>query len=342
MNRNGFRRVAFVLVATVIVVFVSERMYWYFSRSLVEQLTIVAFYGPAIASVLWLVGRYRVSDLWGLALVVPVFAYLVEGAIVPVLYSGGPLVPVFPAMFTFWHGIVGVILVLFLFRRWLLEGRWKPLLAWSIVLGAYWGMWALTGIVEREELALEAGSVGPPDLLDPLGFAIYAAVFSAVLAIAHWMLGFVWMTEFLPTRTTRRIWLLIVAATVLGWTFVIPWAAPMFAVYVGLQLWALRRLPPNSEPTLLAKLDGRIKPSRLLPLAAIPLSAGLSHLLWSGLDLSFEAIEGWIFLFPSAAQALAGMAILIISHVRRHRLTRVARRSFDHPAVGPAPAVNGA
>lgn len=333
------RRLGWVAAASVICVFVSERVYWYFNPGPAEQIELVLFYGLATASVLWLLGRYRVSDGLGVVLVIPVFAYLVEGAIVPVLYSGGPLVPIFPALFVFWHGMLGVWLVLLQFRRWLLDGRWRPLLVSAVALGLYWGMWAQTAIVEAAEPEWADEFGNPPEIFSTAGFAVYAAACTVALAVAHWLLGFFWMPDFAPGRWARRAWFGVVALTVGGWTVVIPWAAPMFIVYVGLQLWALRRNPAGPGPTVLEALCGRVPVHRLWPLAAIPVAAWLSFWYWSSLALSPEVIEEWIFLFSSVLQVMAGLGVLVVSHWRRHQRSRAALLSDSASAVEPVSTV---
>lgn len=328
--RSGLRRLIFVLVSTVPIVFVSERLYWYWSRGLEDQLVTLVFYAAVFASVPWLVSRYRVDSLWRLLLVVPVHAYLVEGAIVPVLYSGGPLVPFFPAMFTFWHGVLGVVVVWYLFRRWLLAERWRPLLFTSATLGLYWGMWALTAQAEVDDADLAEGLGHSLVLLDARGFAVYAAACTAALAAAHWLLGRVWVATFEPSRMARWVWLAVVAGAIVIWTVAIPWAAPMFAAYAGLQVWALRRTPAPDGPSLLEQLDGPVRIRALWPLTAIPLTAAFSHRFWLDLGLDPDDIENWIFIGSSSLQALAGMVVLVWSH-RWARSVRRGERAVSSP-----------
>lgn len=341
MNLDSIRRLLFVLVATVPALFVSERVYWYFARSWDEQLVLLAFYAPAIASVLWLTSRYQVTDFWSFLLVVPVFAYLVEGAIVPVLYSGGPFVPFFPAMFTFWHGVLGITVVLMLFRRWLLAGRWQPLLATSTAVGSYWGLWALTAIVPDDDPSLAAGGGEPADVLSIEGFAVYSAACTVALIAAHYALNVVWMSEFTPGKRMRWLWMAAVGFAIGGWTVAVPWGAPMFAAYAGLQVWALRRLPRTDEPTLLQQLDGRFPFRRLWPLVSLPIAASVSHALWRQLDLSIETVENYIFISLSVVQACIGLGVLIASHARRIKRARPTATQPPPPVMPPPPTVHG-
>lgn len=329
MNLDGIRRLLFVLIATVPAVFVSERVYWHADRSLGAQMELLAFYAVAMVAVLWLISRHRVSNVWSLLLVVPVFAYIVEGVIVPVLYTGGPLVPFFPALFTFWHGTFGVVLVLVMFRRWLLAGRWKPLLGSSTLIGSYWGMWALTAAVPDDDPMTPGSGHEAMEILSAGSFAVYVTVCTAALMAAHFTLSSVWLTTFVPSTAARTVWFVAVGATIVGWTFVFPWAAPMFAAYAGLQLWALRRLPEHDEPTLLEQLAGRFPWHRLWPLVSIPATASISYAFWIQQGLSVEAIENHIFIVSSSLQAVVGLGILIASHAKAVRRNRRGPASPD-------------
>jgi hypothetical protein len=330
------RNLAFVAVATAISVFTSERAYWYFSHAPADQLMLMAFYGPAVASVPYLIDKYRAGGLLRFLLVIPVFAYLVEGAIVPVLYSGGPMVPFFPAMFTFWHGMLGIGLMLFMVRRWLLARRWKPLLATSIGFGAYWGMWAITAVVESQDPGHALADGSPPPLREPTNFALYAAGFSAAFIVAHWLLGFVWQRRFTPPKLAVRIWLVVVGLVIGAWTVAVPWAAPMFAAYAGLQIWALRRTPSAPGPTLLEQLHGRVRIRDLWPLLAIPIAATPSYAFWWGLDLSPSQIEDWIFILQAFLQAVVGAWALVWSHLRARRVRKAVAVPADVSPVAVA------
>ena len=111
--RRGLQHLAFVFVVSLIAAVGSERMFWFWSTGLDEHLFVSAFYSVATAVTLWAIDRYRVSTWWSLWLASPLFALVVEGVITPVTYSGGPFVPIFPAWFAFWHGVLafGVIVV---------------------------------------------------------------------------------------------------------------------------------------------------------------------------------------------------------------------------------------
>lgn len=338
---SGLRRLAFVMLSAAIVGVSSERMFWYWASDPLDHGIVAIVYAPAVAGVLWLISRYRVHDAWGVLLLAPVFGYLIEGVITPVVYSGGPFIPFFPVWFSFWHGVFGVVVLWYFFRKWLVAGeRWK-LLAVSAGLGAFWGMWAMTMHLPEnlEDPELIADSGGALQILGPVDFAVYAFAFSGIVAGAHYLLGRgLWMTKFEPSRVVRWMWMLGTGAAVVAWTVAIPWAGPMFAVYMGLQLWALRRQSrsPSGTPILEA-LAGRVSLGALVPIVAMPILASSVHALLWHLDPAESAVRGAFMYGTIGVQTIVG-GVLMVKSLRRaictepsgsptRRLTGLRRRS---------------
>ena len=317
--RNGLRRLAFVLVAAAIVGVSSERIFWYWADDPRDHVVVAAVYAPGVAGVLYLIDRYRLRDLRGLLLVAPVLGYLIEGVITPVMYTGGPFVPFFPAWFAFWHGVLGIVVLLVLFRRWLLQGAWRTLLAAATAMGVFWGTWATTMWLPEnlEDPELVADQGGPLQVLGPLDFTLYALAFGLILAAGHWLLGRgLWPTSFRPARATRWAWVALTVGVVVAWTVAIPWALPMFAGYTALQLWAMRRhAAGHDDASMLARLAGPIPARALWPLAALPLAAAVTYAAW------WQAVPSATFVRVVmygiiAAQALAGAAMMVAT-IRR-------------------------
>lgn len=324
---GGLRRLAVMMLSASIVAVTSERVFWFWAPDPRSHWVAAIAYSVGMGPVLWAIGRYRVGSPWSLLLVSPLLAYLIEGVVTPILYEGGPFVPFFPAWFSFWHGILGVIVVWYLMRRWLLERRWEPLLATSIALGIFWATWSTTlwlpEAVEDRAVDQVPGELAP--ILGPLDFAWYVLAFTVILAAGHWLLGYVWVERFEPRRVTRWLFVVAVGAMLVTWTVFVPWALPMFAAYVALQVWGLRRHRDAAVgPDLLHQLAGRVPLHRLWPLVGIPAAAAPTYaLLWEA-QPSHELIRGLVYYGTITVQTIIGFVLTAMALVRAFRSARRA------------------
>ena len=337
MLRSGAGQLVFLFAVAVVVVVGSERMYWFWQTSVTEHLAQAGFYLVPVAVTIAVVDRYRVDRTWPLLVATPIFGYVVEGALTPVLYEGGPLVPVFPAYFAFWHGIVAMAVGVFGVRAMLLRRAWRPLLAASVGLGALWGTWSTTlrlpESLEDAELLADNASL---DVLGPAAFARYAVTFGLVFAVGHWVLGRVWHSRLTRSRLVTAIVGGLVVVAVVAWTVAVPWAAPTFVAYVGLHLWVLRRHRRSTDATsLLARLDGPVPVTALWPLAALPAMASVSYALWWELAPS-EAVLRAVFLeLEIAVHLLIGGAVTLLALLKTSR--SATNRTRDQRLTPPRP-----
>jgi hypothetical protein len=319
---------AFIYLVAVITAVGSERMFWFWAPGLRTHLEVAAFYAIATATGIMLMRRHRVDSWWSLMVAVPVVAYVVEGVITPIMYSGGPFVPFFPAWFTMWHGIMSFAVLVFVIRRLLLTEAIAKLAMLALGLGVFWGVWSTTlWLPESYEDAELVAEYGTLQILGPGAFAGYAALFTAVLIVAHGAIGFVW-----PTAATapsgrlswgeRVVGALVLAGAAL-WTLVLPWALPMFGAYAGLQVFALRRHRAGAaagRPDLFAQLAGRIRIRSLLPLVLVAPSAALTYAgLWR-LDPSEMVLQVLMYSIIGV-QTIAGAIIMVRALLRIRRMS---------------------
>lgn len=342
--RAGLHRLLFVVLAAAIVGVSSERMFWYWATNPLDHLVVAMVYAPAIAGCLWFVDRYRVRGLCGLVLVAPLMGYFVEGVITPVVYSGGPI-PFFPVWFAVWHGVLGVGLMLFGIRWLLLARRTNALWGVAASLGAFWGLWSTTMWLPEnvEDPELIAGAGGPLEILGPLDFGVYAASFSAILAAAHWLIGWVWLSEFRPTRAMVWVWIAVTGAAVIGWSVVLPWAAPMFVGGVALQQWGLRRHAVGNDRSLLAELHGPVAPAALVPLVAMPLAATAVYAVAWELQPAEDLVRYGAMYGVIGVQTLVGAVMIVrsflaVRHVAPDRRVGHDRDHAVHAEARPVDA----
>lgn len=326
---NAVRMSVFVLVVSAVAVVSSERMFWFWAPSLSDYAIGVVFYAVPTAVVLAMIGRYRVSDWRSLLLVTPIFAYLVEGWITPVMYTGGPFIPFFPAWFGFWHGIMSFAILVVAFRRWIVAGAARPLLLASAGMGAFWGVWSSTlRLPENVNDSEMIDDLGELVVLDPTAFAGYAVTFTGVVMVLHWALGWLWPQRFQVGRQMTRIGFVLCLIGVVGWTVVIPWALTMFTAYAGLQIWGLRRHRHAIQgaeargtfvPDLIAQLHGRVTVRSVLPVLSMGPTAALVYAMISAVDPSIRTLQ--VIMYGSiTVQTLVGgwLTIRSLLACRRH------------------------
>lgn len=333
----ALRSLAFVYVAALIMAIGSERMFWFWSTGFIEHLEVAAYYSLATAAAVALMRRFHVTSWWSLMLVAPVVAFVVEGVITPIVYTGGPFVPVFPAWFTFWHGMFSLIGLVFVVRRLLLDEALLALAAVSIALGCFWGVWSSTLRLPENVNDPELQDVvdGPLRVLDPSQFARYAGVMTVVFIVSHAVLGFVW-----PRRSSSRSGTLdwrerctlgLMLAGAAMWTVVAPWALPMFVGYCWIQLKGLRWHRSSTAadaPSLLDQLQGRVRVRALLPIALMAPSAALAYAwLW---ELNPSVLTLQIVMYGTIVmQGVAGFAVSVKALLRARRLSASAPSSVS-------------
>ena len=185
------QRLLFVLLSSTVMVFFSEKTFWYVQGYAILEL--VLFYALPVAICMWIIELFQVQRFSGLVLIGGFFGFLVEGVLTPVVYEAGLLDPIMPAYFVGWHGMLSLVLGWYFIRKCLVERRWKRLLLTSSFFGIFWGLWSLPyrlpeSILEFQALA-EAGEHYIPGIWPVFDYALYTTIFTCMLAISHWLLG---------------------------------------------------------------------------------------------------------------------------------------------------------
>ncbi len=297
---------AFAYLTSIIVVMASERVYWYWGGITAGNIFEIALFYliPTLAG-LWALALIPAKRLHQVVLAGAVFAFVTEGVLTPIIYTDGPL-PVLAALFVGWHGLLAFAGFWYLTRRLLVERRRSTLAAAAAAVGGLWGLWAMVA-----SLADPPADVAGAAVMSPPEFALYAFVVGAVLAVAHWGIGFVWPKEsWRPGRFATAILVLgslaYMAVAVLP---SVPWAPLKLAALLGVTAWLARRSRagvPAGEPTVLTRLAGRVRLQDTVVLLTMPAAASVTYLLaWSvGLSDGVLSVGYWVFV---AAQVIAGV-----------------------------------
>ena len=290
------QRTIFVVLTTAVVVFFSEKTYWYPQGYAIGEL--ILYYAFPVFACLWAIERFRVRTLPALILAAALFAFLVEGVLTPVIYEAGLLDPLMPAYFIGWHGLLSVVFGWYLLRKWLVRGQWGWLLAGGTLFGLFWGLWSVTywlpeSIVEFEQLAAEGEPVITGMWSMP-EFGWHALTFTLMLIFAHWLLGRGgWQPTFQPGKAEK--WLVALALIFFFSVMVLPTmlsAIFKLAAMLGVVFFALRANRRQEEgESLLAELTGPVKFSHALILLVMPLAATGVYALSALVQSSEEIIR---------------------------------------------------
>jgi hypothetical protein len=330
--KNLLNRLLFVFLSTTIMVFFSEKAYWYTQGYALGEL--ILFYAFPVFAGLWAIERFRVDRLAPLVLISGLFAFLVEGVLTNVIYEAGLLDPIMPAYFIGWHGLLSVVFGWVLIRQWLVQGQWQRILFGATAFGLFWGAWSLTfwlpeNINDPDTIAhvLETGV--PAGQWPVSDFALYTFTFTVVLMLAHWLLGRgFWPREFKPGRIETGIFF---GALALYFAVNVLWANPLalfkMAALLGVILWGLRfSTRIQSSHNIYEKLAGRVTSTQLAGLLAMPVAATGVYALAAALPLSEAFIRTWLFEMLPPLQTLVGGVVFLWALAVTFRSARTQAR----------------
>ena len=314
-----WRTVAFVALSAFIMVIGSEKMYWYIQGigNGGDTAILVTFYMIPVLVGLWFVARGG-TTLAGMVLAGAAFGWIVEGVITPELYSDGPIGPFFPGYFAGWHGLLSLVTLWYLFRRWAVAGDRRTLGRVAAGLGVFWGWWSMTYWLpetikdpELIEMGFDVG-VWPADK-----FAVYALAVGSGLTLAHWLIGYVWPERWVPTRRWTAIsvgLILVVSIPVLA---SVPWGVLKLGALLGLVSWASRGRRPD-EATVFPSLTGRPPFANVAPMLIMPLAAAVTYAIALAIRPSDAVVSVLSFWIPTTTIAFGG-AVGVVWAVRRRR-----------------------
>ncbi|GJM41420.1 MAG: hypothetical protein DHS20C20_17020 [Ardenticatenaceae bacterium] len=300
------KRLFFVLLVTAVLVFFSEKMYWYPQGYVIAEL--ILFYGVVGYACLWTIDYFRVERLPQLILVAGLYAFLTEGVLTPVIFEGGLFNPLMASYFIGWHGMLSVLFGFYLLRKWLRYGQWQRLLLGSVLVGFLWGIWSITYWLP--ETFADFASSGQWTVVE---FGLHAFTFTLMLVAAHWLLGRGgWQPLFKPSLTER----ILLGLTLLFFfaTLSFP-AAPLgiislmlLVTAVCLPLYFHRRR--TAAGSLLKTLNGRIQARYLPILFVMPGLATAVYALATTLNPAEETLQAIVELLP-LAQAALGLGLFL-------------------------------
>jgi hypothetical protein len=258
-----------VLGTGYVLFFFSERLFWSLWRPGDDIGTygatwfVYAFLGYLLLATIRL---FRVRDLWALFLAGAVFGWLVEGVYAMTMFGDASLP--FPLTISWtglaWHAPISVVLGWYGLRRALQAGSIWPVLWLSLLVGAFWGFWALGWGLET-----------PPIVPDGGAFFIHAMLATLVLGASQQLIGWGDPANFRPSRPGLILTIGVVLAF-FGFVTLpaIPWSPLLIIPLLSLVFFALRRNRAQEKGSdALAQLAAPVPLLHLVGLACIPVAA---------------------------------------------------------------------
>jgi hypothetical protein len=308
-------RLIFVALSTAVMVFFSEKAFWYLAGYALPEL--IFFYAFPVYACFWAIDHFRVRRLPAVILIAALYAFLVEGVLTPVLFEAGLLDPIMPAYFVGWHGLLSLTFGWYVMRKWLIHGRRRRLLLASALFGVFWGIWSITYWLPESgaELAQAAAaeSMAGAAVWPISQFALYAFVFSGVLMVSHWLLGQGgWRSSFRMSKGEK--WVIGLSLILFFATLSAP-AAPLGFLKLGVLLGVLylplaRNRRREKGGSLFAALAGGVQLTHTWPLLATPLAATAVYAAASVSQLPEETIRLLLELIPPLQSVLGGVIFL--------------------------------
>jgi hypothetical protein len=266
------RRIGLLLGTGYILYFYSEAVFWSQLRpdeGLQDRPLSCLLYSYLGYLTLVLMRHFRVHDAWGLLLVGAAFGWIGEGVFAMTLF-GHPSMP-FPFTISWtalaWHGPISVVLGWHLMGMALRRPGLGTVVGLSLVVGAFWGLWAYGWRFDS-----------PPVAAGAFEFLLQAGAATALLALAYAAVAAGRPAEFRPSRPGLVVALLVLLAFS-GLVTVphVPMALALLPL-LALLLWLLLRRHMHrhrgvAAPTILARHAAPLRPRNLAGLALMPVAA---------------------------------------------------------------------
>ena len=279
-----FKNILLVLSTGYILVYFSEHMFWARVRpedSPGNWISIWIAYSLLAFVFLHLVTHFKVANRWALFLAGAAFGWMGEGILVQTTYEMLPFSISFTGLA--WHALITVWIGWYALRQRLSAPASFRTLKLAAVIGAGYGLWAVTWWFEPDGGIATLGE-----------FSTFALTTSALVIFAYWLANWSASEPFAPNRWVTRI---IYSLFIFYFIFIVVPATPVaiiiLPILLGLVYFGLQKNKQvEHNDSLLVTLTTRADPLNYLSLLAIPLTAIAFYAIALTLDLQWHT--NWI------------------------------------------------
>lgn len=266
------QRWAVVFGSSLVLWGISERIFWSLIRP--DDLSPLFFvsiipYTIAVYCVFLAMQYFRVSTLAGVFLLGALYGWLVEGVVAMTVFGGAGVALPISLSWTglSWHMLFSVVMVWW-WHRALMMRSFGRALAFSVLLGAGWGLWSMTWFLET-----------PPVLNDVGQYAVHAFGVTALMVIGHVLMGRQAIV-FAPPKV--EVWIILAIVALYFGVITVPVTGGLALIVLpalaGLLYLALRQSRARHEVSaVLMQVTEKVPTTSLCTLFAAPLIATLMY-----------------------------------------------------------------
>ena len=304
---DKIKKFTFLLLSTTVIVFFSEKSYWYIQGY--QLIELILYYMIPTVCFLWIVDWFQIQNLPTLFLAAAIFGFVTEGVLTPILYKNG-IFDLFSISYTSlgWHALISIVFGWYFLHKWLIGRNRLKLLIASGIYGIFWGTWSLVYWLPENVVNSE---FQPPEFIPgpwPVSdFILFTFSMTLILITTHWLLGIVWQKNFKSRKQG-----LIITALCGGVVYInqvllaYPWAPIKFLAVTAPTMFVLnRRKKKPHQASVLDSLSGRVYIKDALILFVMPLTASLVYTV----AYYFKPEPNLIYLI-SAAPGIYGLTLL--------------------------------
>lgn len=290
--KDFLKRISLSLLTGYILYYFGELMFW--ATPCREGMTIPGMvltwlaYSFFAYVFLCVVSVFRVRTLWAVFLAGAFFGWYEEGIFVQTMY-GSPDGP-FPMSISFtglaWHAIIDVCVGWLLVRRVLHRGKMTEIAGVAVMIGLFYGLWAIFWWTEPPEAMQSHFAAGRPDVVF-VHFCLFVLSTTGILVLAYWLHNRLMPFLFRPTR--GELWFLSIVTAAYYLLVTVPaapkaiWVLPPLLAVTVLALYRNQRSEVRADA--ISAYGREVKTSQCLLLFLIPLVAGVIYFIGLAAEL---------------------------------------------------------
>jgi hypothetical protein len=303
------KRIGLSLLLGIIFIYFSELMFWATpihpeSPLSYGILLTWLFYSLGAYIFLFLVSFFNVRTIWALFITGALYGWFIEGIVVQTTFEALPLSISFTGLA--WHDLITVLCGWYLIRKTLQDNQIWKLIAVSIGIGLFFGIWSITWWVEEEVAVITS-------LRD---FALYVGVSSLITIASYFLYDLIPLTDFKLTLVEK----IFVGIGLSVWYIFIVISLPLALILIPLiaisilALWWNKK--KEQEEDLIHVLNEKVPFYRYFILLLIPaISIGFYAL---ALSMNLLLHTNWlIYLITTPAGFLLFIISLLMIFIRK-------------------------